>query len=522
MAAFRRRPALARLHPSVRRRSPRRTRHRIAAPRLRRLPRAVRRPRRPRVRRTLPAQRLPRLRCGPRRSPGDRRGRGVLLLHGLGRFGLGALAFVIGPAGFLAARTAVLRQIPPAVDVGEIAASGQRPQLEQVEGLGEVRTLHEAFQLEAPLALGQEARLHADDPLQAAGVAARQAQVLADGAEHLLRHRRAAAFGAAAAQRRHRRQEQGAQQHGARQHAAVLDAMVHRLQHAPELDPLRLRRAAEEVGQRRHQDLQCADVAQQLEALQRMATAQQAQDLLQQARRRRARQVRSAGGHRRQRVRFDVEAEPAGELRRAQDAHRVLAEAHARIADGADRPRAQVRQAAGIVEDAVADRIEEQRIDREVAPQCVLLGVAELVVARDQQVVRAVHLRRAPERGHFEDLGVAVEVQVRQFEPAADDAAVVRERALDLLRPRARRHVVVLGQASEQQVADAAADQVCLVTACGEPLRGAYGIRVQGAQVDAGRRKDRGLDRRRSLPVAEEEDAGSSIVRRGRSPAADA
>jgi hypothetical protein len=80
-----------------------------------------------------------------------------------------------------------------------------------------------------------------------------------------------------------------------------------------------------------------------------------------------------------------------------------------------------------------------------------------------------------------------VEVQVRELEAAADDAAVARERALDLLRPRARRDVVVLGGAAEQQVAYATADQIGFETPGDQALRRADGIAVEPAEVGAGR-----------------------------------
>ena len=231
------------------------------------------------------------------------------------------------------------------------------------------------------------------------------------------------------------------------------------------------------------------DLVQQLEALAGVAAAQQAQDLLEDPRRRCAHEVLGGLGHRRERLALDLEAEPARELDRAQDAHRVLAEAHHRIADGADHARLDVREAVDVVDDPVLRRVEEQRVDGEVPPQRVFFGVAELVVARDQQVlvVSLSLLRVAPEGRALEDLGVAVEVQVRELEAAPDDAAVARKGALDLLRPGLGRDVVVLGGPLEQQVAHAAAHEVGLVALVDEARDRAHGVDVQDGQVVAGR-----------------------------------
>jgi len=51
---------------------------------------------------------------------------------------------------------------------------------------------------------------------------------------------------------------------------------------------------------------------------------------------------------------------------------------------------------------------------------------------------------------------------MRELEAPADDAAVAREDPLDLLRPRFGRDVVVLGRAAEEEIAHAAAHEVCL------------------------------------------------------------
>jgi hypothetical protein len=84
---------------------------------------------------------------------------------------------------------------------------------------------------------------------------------------------------------------------------------------------------------------------------------------------------------------LDAQAEARGELDRPQDAHRVLAHAHVRVADGAQDAGLEVVDALDPVEDAPLERVEEQRVDREVAAARVLDRRAVLVVLDDQEVV---------------------------------------------------------------------------------------------------------------------------------------
>ena len=326
--------------------------------------------------------------------------------------------------------------------------------------------------------------LHATDALEAAGVAARQLERLAQRAEQFFGDRRRATAVLLLHARDHGAEVQHAEQDRVVGHVAARDAIVERAEQAPEAVTVLVVGIRQEVGDDGHEALECADILQQLERADGVAAAQQPQDLFEHARGRGADEI--AGGllHRLERLGLDVETEATRELGRPQDAHRVLAEAHGRIADRADHAGFEVGQPVAPVEDLVLGRIEEQRVDREVAPQRVFFGRAELVVARDQQVVfAAVRLGRTAERADLEDLGVAIEVQVGELEPPADDPAVARERALDLLRPRGRRDVEVLGRAIEQQVTDAAADQVRLEAAAREALRRLHGVAVELAQV---------------------------------------
>ena len=412
----------------------------------------------------------------------------------------GALEAVVVP---LEAAVRFVGQLLPVFDERRIEAERVGAQGEQVQRFEEVGAVQEAFDAEAFLVVGLgEAPLHAADALDAAGVLARQAQGRAHRAQQVLGDQRRTAVGLARRPLLDGADEQRAEQHAVLRLVAVLDRAIEGVERAPEVGAFVGVGAIEEVADDRQQAAQRADLAQDLEAVEGVAAAQQPQDLLQHARRGAAHEVVRRLAHRRERLGGDGEAQARGELGGAQDAHRVLAEAHARVADRADQPRLQVAQAVAVVEDRVARRVEEQRVDGEVAAQRVLLRRAELVVARDQHVLAFVgRLRRAAERRALQDLGVAVEVQVGELEAPADDAAVAREDALDLLRPGLRRDVVVLGRAAEEQVAHAAANEVGLEARLDQALGGADRVLVEQRQVQARRGKDRRFDRR--IPAVE-------------------
>ena len=129
--------------------------------------------------------------------------------------------------------------------------------------------------------------------------------------------------------------------------------MVERFEHAPEAHAILLGRLTEELGDHRQDHLERADVAQDLERLERVPAAQQSEDLLEQTRWRGARQVGRDLGHRLEGWLLEREAEPAGELGGADDPHRVLAEPHDRLADGAQHTVLDVVETADVVDDLV-------------------------------------------------------------------------------------------------------------------------------------------------------------------------
>ena len=149
----------------------------------------------------------------------------------------------------------------------------------------------------------------------------------------------------------------------------------------------------------------------------RHPAAEEAEGLLQQARRRRSAGFLHRALHRRVGARLDVEAQLAGEAHRAQDAHRVLAHADLGVADGADQPRVQVAPAADVVDHPALGDVVEQAVDGEVAAARVLLGGAEDVVVGDEQIVLAVAVLAGP-RGSLElAVGLARKVETSMIFP---------------------------------------------------------------------------------------------------------
>ena len=101
------------------------------------------------------------------------------------------------------------------------------------------------------------------------------------------------------------------------------------------------------------------------------------------------------------------------------------------------------------VDDPAGARVEEERIDGEVAARRILGGGAESVVIGDEERLIALLLRRRrlSESCRLDDvLGAvgAAEDHVGQLESAPDDPAVAEE-AADLARAGARRDVEIFG-----------------------------------------------------------------------------
>ena len=105
-------------------------------------------------------------------------------------------------------------------------------------------------------------------------------------------------------------------------------------------------------------------------------------------------------------------------------------------------------------------------------------------------------LHLAAERRDLDDL--RAELHVREPEAAADDPAVP-EQLLDLIRMRRRADVEVLGPAAEQQVADAAADEIGDVVELAQPVENLQRVRIDVAARERvlGARDDPRFDHRR-------------------------
>jgi hypothetical protein len=84
--------------------------------------------------------------------------------------------------------------------------------------------------------------------------------------------------------------------------------------------------------------------------------------------------------------RIDRKPEPRGHRNRAQHAHGVFMKTLYRVTNGANEPRAQVFEAAGVVDDGKRSDVVEQSVDRKVAPERVLLRRPERVLTMDQRV----------------------------------------------------------------------------------------------------------------------------------------
>jgi len=181
----------------------------------------------------------------------------------------------------------------------------------------------------------------------------------------------------------------------------------------------------------------------------------------------------------------DLKIEPRGDHDGAHHPHGVLEKSHAGVADRSHQAIPQIAQAADVVDDRERGDVVEKRVDGEVSAEGVFLGRAEGIVAVDQAIVRALagEFRAVIGAGRVFDRVVGgfrvdgqlggidltpecrdldrlrAELDVREPEAAPDDPAVAEE-LLDLMRMRRGADVEVLRAPAEQQIANAAADQV--------------------------------------------------------------
>ena len=164
-----------------------------------------------------------------------------------------------------------------------------------------------------------------------------------------------------------------------------------------------------------------------------------------------------------------MEAHPRGEPHRPERPKVILTQPLIRIPHRPDHPRIQIRQAPDKVDDPPlrtltgVQRVEKQRVDREIPPTGILLRIREDHPIRAARVRVAVlapegrNLDRVPILGHQHD---AEDLAHRTGPP---------EHRLDLLGRRIRRDIVILGMIPQQLVADAPPREIRDMTGIHEP-----------------------------------------------------
>ena len=240
---------------------------------------------------------------------------------------------------------------------------------------------------------------------------------------------------------------------------------IQRVQQRPE-GGLFLARMLDVVVEFGHQGRHQARLPEQLEGLRGRAEGEEPEDLLQHARGGGLGDLGMVGADRAVGLLLDGHVEPRGQAHGAHHADGILAEPDVGVADHAQQPLVQVAQAVDVVDDVEGLDVVEEPVDREVAPPRILLRGAEGVVAAlverpGRALVR--HLDRVvglPAEGAGLDDLVA-EDHMRQPEAPADEEAVAEEPA-DLAWLGVGAHVEILRLAAQQQVADAAADEIGL------------------------------------------------------------
>ena len=179
------------------------------------------------------------------------------------------------------------------------------------------------------------------------------------------------------------------------------------------------------------------------------------------------------------RLPLDREVQTRRELDGAHHPHGVLAEADHRVADRAYDALLEVLEPAHVVDHREVLDVVEEAVHREVAAVGVRLGRAERVVLK--RPLRRVlddlahRLRILAERGRLDHL--LAEADVREAETAADEEAVA-ERALHLVRLRARAHVEVLRLAPEQEIAHPSPHEIGHVSQPGKTIKDLQRIRI--------------------------------------------
>ena len=241
--------------------------------------------------------------------------------------------------------------------------------------------------------------------------------------------------------------------------------------------------ALEQAGQVGRQDRERAGLDEELERAPCRTAAHQAVDLLEQPGRSALADLAAPAQEGLPGRGLEPEVEARGELHGAQHADRVLLEPHLGVADRAHQLRVEIGEATDVVDDLLALDVIEQAVDREVAAAGVLGLVAEDVVAADQKIVLVLLARVGAEGRGLDDL--RAEEHVGEAKPTADDPRVA-ERRLDLVGRCARRNVPVLGRATDEEIANATADQVRLESSAGQLANHAIRVGIDGGAIERG------------------------------------
>ena len=149
--------------------------------------------------------------------------------------------------------------------------------------------------------------------------------------------------------------------------------------------------------------------------------------------------------------------------------------------DGADHPPGEVFLPADEVDHPALQRIEEQAVDGEVAPQGVFpRGTEGDVVGMPAVAISGV----LAEGGHLDHAGLLRPPHGDHAEGGADgQRLLLAEEVADLLGPGAGGHVVILGRAMQKLIADAPAGPVGLISRLAQPAappRGRNGVVLPG------------------------------------------
>jgi len=245
-------------------------------------------------------------------------------------------------------------------------------------------------------------------------------------------------------------------------------------------------RLAQVTRQRWKEDVQRLQTKEEVQTGPRVARAQEAEDLLEDAGGGASCQPPLVADESVPGLLFDLEAELGGEADRPEQPDRILLDADVRIPDRPQDAALEVGLAAHVIENLAQHHVVEEPVDGEVPALGVLLRGAEGVVAGDEEVLRlALDAGIGAEGGGLDDLAVA-EVDVRQPKAPPDEPAVAEDRA-DLSGVGAGGHVEILRLPAEEKVADAAADQVGLVPEAAQAVDHAQRVGIEPVLRDLGK-----------------------------------